>query len=161
MAARAPLRRCVPPAAALLTLLGLLGAGCAAPPAPSSPAGPLAWPTRAGQAVWQPRRAAPAIAGELVLARGDAGDFVLQFSKPPVPLVEARRTGAHWEVAFPAGGRRVRGRGPGPTRLLWLWLPVALEGGALPRDLGFTWEGENWRLVNPRTGESLAGYLAP
>ncbi len=135
--------------------------GCAGPdPAPTG-AVAVPWQTRTGQAVWQPRPGVPSLAGELVLAQRPGGDFFLQFSKPPLTLVEAARTGPRWRVAFPGFGREYRGRGAGSTRLLWVWLPAALEGGPLPDALAFQRDTDGWRLVHARTGESLAGWLSP
>lgn len=145
----------------LWLLLGALLAGCASPDQPPPPTGAPPWQTRTGQAVWQARPGTPALAGELVLARRANGDFLVQFSKPPLTLVEASRTGRRWQVVFPAQARRLRGTGTGSPRLLWLWLPAALDGAALPDRVTFHRAGEGWRLCNSRTGESLEGYLAP
>lgn len=145
----------------LWLLLGTLLAGCTSPnrrpPTTETPP----WQTRTGQAVWQARPGPPALAGELVLARRPNGDFLIQFSKPPLTLVEASRTGKRWQVIYPAQAHRFRGTGTSPPRLLWLWLPAALEGAALPDRVTFSRTGESWRLTNVRTGESLEGYLAP
>jgi hypothetical protein len=137
-------------------LTGCVGAKPSPPPPARAP-----WQTQTGQAVWQPRRDAPPLAGELVLARRPGGEFFLQFSKPPLTLVEASRAGPRWRIAFPGFGREYRGRGAGTTRLLWLWLSVALEGGPLPSALTFHREADRWRLVHARTGESLEGWLSP
>jgi hypothetical protein len=145
----------------LWLLLGTLLAGCTSPDRFPPPTEAPPWQTRTGQAVWQVRPGAPALAGELVLARRPNGDFLVQFSKPPLTLVEASRTGRHWQVIYPAQARRFRGTGTGSPRLLWLWLPAALEGAALPDRVTFSRSGEGWRLCNRRTGESLEGYLAP
>lgn len=135
-------------------------AGCTSPD-PTSPPTLARGQTHTGQAVWQARPHAPPLAGELVLARRPGGDFFLQFSKPPLTLAEAARTGKRWRVTFPGLSREYRGRGRGTARLLWLWLPVALDGGALPPHVTFARSGESWRLANTRTGESLEGYLVP
>lgn len=148
----------------LALLLLVCGGGltaCVGPHPPPLPDSVAPWQTQTGQAVWQPRRNAPPLAGELVLARRPGGEFFLQFSKPPLTLVEATRTGPRWRVAFPGFGREYQGRGAGTTRLLWLWLPVALEGGPLPAALTFQREADRWRLVHARTGESLEGWLSP
>lgn len=135
-------------------------AGCASPD-PTPPPALAGGQVHTGQAVWQARPHASPLAGELVLARRPGGDFFLQFSKPPLTLAEAARTGKRWRVNFPGLSREYRGRGRGTNRLLWLWLPVALDGGALPRHVTFARTGESWRLANTRTGESLEGYLIP
>lgn len=146
-----------------LLLLGCGGwlGGCTGPHPTPPPPDAAPWQTRTGQAVWQARRDAPPLAGELVLAQRPGGEFFLQFSKPPLTLVEAARTGTRWRIAFPNADRAYQGRGAGTTRLLWLWLPAALEGGALPKPLSFRREADRWRLLNARTGESLEGWLSP
>lgn len=145
----------------LSLLAGVLLAGCASPSPTPPPAEVAEWQTQTGQAVWQARRHTPPLAGELVLVRRANGDFLLQFSKSPLTLVEATRVGKRWRVAFPGQSRQFRGSGAGTPRLLWLWLPVALEGGALPADVTFTRQADHWRLVHARTGETLEGYLNP
>jgi hypothetical protein len=139
----------------------LVVTGCAGPGPSPVPAATAEWHTQTGQAIWQARPGAAALAGELVLARRPNGDFLVQFSKPPLTLVEAARTGGRWRVAFPGSARRFHGTGTAPARWLWLWLPAALDGAPLPANVHFHRTGEGWRLVNPRTGESLEGYLAP
>lgn len=140
---------------------GLWLTGCTSPSPAPAPTPAAAWQTQTGQAFWQARPHTPPLAGELVLAQRPDGDFFLQFSKPPLTLVEASRTGKRWRLVFPGTSREYRGRGAAGSRLLWLWLPAALDGAALPAHLHCQREADRWRLVNTRTGESLAGWLRP
>lgn len=146
-------------ALALLTA-GLLG--CASPSlAPPDVGGPE-WQVRQGQAVWRPRRDAPELAGDLILSRHSGGDFVVEFSKSPLPLVRAHRVGTRWEVMFPTEGRRLGGHGAGSDRVLWLRLPDALAGEPMAPPVSFASPGpEHWRIENRRTGEHLEGFLSP
>ena len=144
----------------LVLALGL--AGCAMPPSAPPDVGTGEWSLRQGQAVWRPRRAGPELAGDLILGTHSCGDFLVEFSKPPLTLVSAHRTGARWEVGFPSQGRRVRGRGGGSDRLLWSRLPDALAGKPVPERLRFSPVGpEGWWIENPRTGERIEGFLSP
>lgn len=144
----------------LLVVAGLVG--CATPPPGPSDPGPGDWTVRQGQAVWCPRREGPELAGDLVLSTRPSGDFLVEFSKTPLTLVSAHRVGARWEVSFPTEGRRIRGRGAGNDRLLWLRLPDALAGKPVPAPLRFAIPGpEGWKMENPRTGERIEGFLSP
>ncbi len=118
------------------------------------------WTIRQGQAVWHPRRDAPEIAGDLILATNPDGRAFVQFSKSPLTLAVAERSGADWQVEFPAQNRRYAGRGKPPGRLIWLILTGAVS--RIPPPQPWSWrqlENGNWRLENPATGESLAGYF--
>lgn len=135
---------------------------CATQPLPPPDTGRDEWTVQRGQAVWRPRRGAPEIAGDLVLAMGPSGDFVLEFSKPPLALVAGHRTGGSWQIEFPTEGRRIRGRGSGTDRLLWLRLPDALATESAQGSVRFSRPNANaWRLENARTGEWVEGFLSP
>src|SRR5437867_1555206 len=94
-----PKARCgfwlLPCAPLALTLL----AGCRSlpcqPPADFSEAG---WTIRQGQAVWHAKPDASDLAGELLVAMNLDGRSVVQFSKPPLPLVEAQRGTNSWQI---------------------------------------------------------------
>lgn len=146
----------------VVMLLCLLPVGCVTPELPPVDLTGPGWKSDLGQAVWHPRPDAPELAGELLVATNPQGDFLLSFSKPPMELVIARRTGSFWRVDFPAEQRCFGGRGRASPRLLWLHLPGALAGEELPPALHFESDaGGGWRLSNPRTGETLQGFLAP
>jgi hypothetical protein len=143
----------------VLASLGL--AGCVTAPLPVADARGEGWQMREGQAVWQPRRTAPPIAGELLLITHENGDFILQFSKTPLTIATAQRSGARWQVDFPAQSRRYGGTGPGSRRLLWVLLPAALRNAPLPADVTFRRGDGTWRLASERTGERIEGFLSP
>jgi hypothetical protein len=135
----------------------LVASGCATAPLPP-PQMDANWKVQQGQAVWTPPKAKSGIAGELLVATNSTGDFVVEFSKPPIAIANAQRHGAQWQVEFPAQQKRYGGRGAGPSRIIWLHLPPALSGQST-RDWKFTTNSAGWRLEH--NGESLEGFLAP
>ena len=131
-------------------------AGCATTPLPP-PDMSADWKTLQGQAVWKPK-GGDGIAGELLLATNSVGDFVVEFSKPPIAIAQAQRSGNRWSAQFPAEKKSFGGRGGGPSRIIWLHLAPALSGRA--KDWEVTTNVNGWRIVNAR-GETLEGYFAP
>lgn len=115
------------------------------------------WQVQRGQAVWQPPRKRPELAGEILVARKSNGDALVQFTKDPFPLATAQIAGDRWQVDFGTGQRSWRGRGRPPGSFLWLQLPAALRGEEPRRPWAFARHHETWRLENPRTGEWLEG----
>jgi hypothetical protein len=131
-------------------------AGCATAPLPA-PEMSADWKIFQGQAVWKPK-IGDGIAGELLVATNSAGDFVVEFAKPPITIAHAQRTGERWSVQFPAQQKSSSGRGNGPARVIWLHLPPALAGR--DKEWQVTTNSNGWRIGN-RRGETLEGFLAP
>jgi hypothetical protein len=124
-------------------------------------AGP-GWRVQQGQALWRPQRGLPEFGGDLVLASDDAGRCLIQFDKMPLSIVSAQTTSTNWLIKFPQQQMIFSGRGPGPARFGWLYLPAALAGKPLPKQLHFENKSDGgWRLENSRTGETLEGFLSP
>lgn len=120
------------------------------------------WKVQVGQALWRPGHKLPEVGGDLVLAQDQQGRRLVEFDKTPISLVSAQMTSNRWLVHFPQQDMTFGGHGPGPTRFLWLYLPVALAGEKLPSKLHFDRKPDGgWRLENAHTGESLEGFLAP
>ena len=143
-------------------LLALLTTSCATSPLPPADLEAPGWQVRHGQAVWRPRRDAAELAGELLVATHPDGDFVVNFSKPPLDLVVARRSGTRWQIDYPLEARRLAGHGAPPARLLWLHLADALSGRPTRPPVTFEPSARRtWRLSNPKTGESIEGFLTP
>ena len=120
------------------------------------------WRVREGQAVWTPKARSQAIAGEILLGTGPAGECLVQFSKTPFPLVTARRDTDAWQIEFGAGARRIGGLGSAPARWVWFQLPSAGRG----EPLSSPWQCEpaadgGSRLANSRTGEKLEVWWTP
>lgn len=150
------------PSAGRWVLLACLGlAACQSAPllAPVNLNAP-GWSVRHGQAVWQPSRRAPEIAGELLVAQRPGETFV-QFTKSPLTLVEAQTSPASWSLHFPPRQRSYSGTGAPPARTAWLQLGPVLTGQA-PAS-GWQWQQKDarWQLENPARGESLEGVFLP
>jgi len=123
-------------------------------------AGP-GWHVQQGQALWRSGRGSPEFGGDLVLASDDAGHCLIQFDKTPMAILSAQTASNHWLIKFPQRQMSFSGRGPGPTRFGWLYLPAALAGKPLPDPLHFERKPDGgWRLENSRTGETLEGFLS-
>jgi hypothetical protein len=146
----------------LFLLAGLLSfSGCATTPENLFTVSGAGWTMQQGQALWTPRRGAPQIGGDLVVATDANGRALVQFEKMPLSLVTAQVTPEFWTIRFPQGAGFWKGHQPAPTRTIWLYLPAALAGKPLPEPLQFNQEsGGNWRLENPKTGEILEGFLS-
>jgi len=141
----------------------LLATGCGTvpvvPPADLSQPG---WTTRQGQAVWRPGKAAPELAGDLVVATRDDGSCFIQFTKTPLPLVTAEATTNAWRLCVAPTDTTRSGGGPAPLLVVWFCLPRCLAH--LSPGKAWSWEtlpDNGWRLANPATGEFLEGYLTP
>jgi hypothetical protein len=119
------------------------------------------WTLHQGQAVWQPKRESPEIAGEIVFA-SRPGRTVLEFTKTPFPIAVAQVTPASWQIEFPPENKMFSGKGTPPSRLSWLHLANALGGNAPQKPWRFVRESDgNWHLENEKTGESIKGFLNP
>jgi len=124
-------------------------------------AGP-GWHVQQGQALWRPQRGLPEFGGDLVFASDDAGRCLLQFDKTPMEIVSAQTTSNRWLIKFPQQNMSFSGHGAGPTRFTWLYLPRALAGEKLPKQIRFERKPDGgWNLENSRTGETLEGFLSP
>jgi hypothetical protein len=120
------------------------------------------WHVRQGQALWRPQSGLPEFGGDLVLASDDDGRCLIQFDKTPMAILSAQTTSNLWLIKFPQRQMSFSGYGPGPTRFSWLYLPTALAGKPLPKQLHFESKPDGgWRLENSRTGETLEGFLSP
>lgn len=120
------------------------------------------WKIRQGQAVWKPKREAPELAGEILIAFNSDGRTAVQFTKTPFPFVVARTTSATWQLEIPAKNKRYSGHGKPPVRAGWLFLAQSIEGTPPPLPWKFQkLEDSNWRLENTKTGEVIEGFVNP
>jgi hypothetical protein len=120
------------------------------------------WTLREGQAIWRTSRSGPELAGDLLLATRNNSSFYVQFSKGPIPLITSQSSAGGWSVQLPAQNKRYSGRHPPPGRLIFLQLARLVAGNHPPN--GWSWRHEEngrWKLENPRTGESVEGFLGP
>ena len=116
------------------------------------------WIVSHGQAVWH--RPDAEITGELLVAINSDGRTLVEFSKPPFPVVMCETSPRYWQAEFPAQNKLYARPGRPPIRLLWFYLPVALSGGALPDRLH--WEGDEtaFKLALSGTAETIEGFCA-
>ncbi len=128
-------------------------------PEPVTVGGP-GWQILQGQAVWQPSRQKPELAGDLVLATNNLGDYMVSFSKTPFPIASADSVRGKWRIQFADTRYYWHGKGSPPQMFPWFELPRAIAGAAV--DPGWRFEGTPgaWRLENRRTGERLEGFFA-
>jgi hypothetical protein len=131
------------------------------PPQPADFSTP-GWHVLQGQAVWKPTADRAELAGDLLLATNDNGNFFVQFTKNPFPLVTAESMNGQWQIEFGADEHSWSGRGQPPARFSWFQLPPTLLG----EKGGGNWSFEkvtsnSWRLANPQTGEILEGGFFP
>jgi hypothetical protein len=146
----------------VLLAVALFVSGCQSPVQSLFTANGPDWRVQQGQALWRPQRGLPEFGGDLVLASDHAGRHLIQFDKTPMAILSAQTTSNRWLIKFPQRNLSFSGYGAGPKRFTWLYLPRALEGQPLPRDLRFKRKPDGgWRLENARTGESLEGFLSP
>ncbi|HHY84961.1 MAG TPA: hypothetical protein GYA07_05435 [Verrucomicrobia bacterium] len=150
----------IPPGPGALLLLAALAAGCASlPPLPPPALSAPQWTISSGQALWKSRPDAPEIAGDILVATTPGRSFV-QFTKTPFTLVTAQTASNTWQLEIPAENRRYTRRGSPPAQVLWLQLPRAMSGQALPENVRWNVAQSGWKLENTATGESIEGYFS-
>ena len=77
-------------------------------------------------------------------------------------LVSVETTRTNWLIEFPPRKLAFKGQKKPSNHFAWLYLPMALEGEALPAPYAFERKADGgWRLENARSGETLEGFLAP
>ena len=133
----------------------------AKPLAPTDLSAP-GWRVEQGQVVWQPPGHRAQLAGDLLFATNAAGDFFVQLTKNPFPLVTAQSLAGQWQIEFGANEHAWHGRGAPPERFGWFQLPPALLANKTTGNWRFKHLDTNtWRLENLSSGESLEGGFFP
>ncbi|HKQ40802.1 MAG TPA: hypothetical protein VJ063_22230, partial [Verrucomicrobiae bacterium] len=91
------------------------------------------------------------------------GQFLLQFLKTPITLVEAQGDDQRWRISFPPQNRTLGGRSSSRAfdRIGWLYLARVLQTKQPAGDWAFLWRGDRFTLGNARTGEMIEGYFRP
>lgn len=132
----------------------ILALGCAGrpdfEPAPLQAEG---WRQMRGQLVWRPSANGPEVVGDILLARGPAGEQVVEFSKG-IPIMTARSGAGGWLVDVAARNIKRSGRGKPPKVGWFLVAEAAFDARVSARG----WKLEagadgGWTLERPRTGE--------
>lgn len=153
------------PVARFLALVAVVASGgCRSlPPQPPMDLSEPGWTIRQGQAVWKPKPGTEGIAGDLLVALHWNGRHVVQFTKPPLPLVAAQGDTNHWQIQFFSQSKSYSGAGRPPERLLWLQLPehlVSVVAARKDTDWSFSRDRNgSWQFTNHLSGESLDGFL--
>jgi hypothetical protein len=146
----------------LFILALIVCAGCRSTDLPPADFSAPGWRVQQGQAIWKPSASRPEVAGDLLLATNVNGNFFIQYSKIPFPLVMTRVSGGQWQIQFGADQYSWHGHGTPPNRFGWFQLPGALRDEPSGGNWRFTRiETNSWRLQNSQTGESLEGELFP
>lgn len=144
-------------------LLLVLAAGCrTAARLPRADLTAPGWRVQSGQAIWKPSARRSELAGDLLLATNVNGNFFVQLTKDPFPVVTAESMDGQWQIEFGADEHSWRGRGEPPARLIWFQLPQVLLGEKIPGHWHFEAVTTNsWRLEDKQTGEALEGGFFP
>ena len=114
------------------------------------------WVVRESQVVWRPRREAPELVGELMVATNPDGRRLVQISKQSLPLVTAQQSALGWNLSSTLRRGRFGGPLPATDRVPWF------QFSALPptSPTSIRWKLERhtngwWRLSNFNTGEQV------
>jgi hypothetical protein len=149
--------------AAIAAIVALLVVACETiPPIQPVDLSQPGWHVRQGQGVWKPSKEQPELAGDILVATADNGDFFVQFTKNPFTMAMARKQGSRWQIEVGEGQRRWSGAGSPPRGFAWCELPRAAAG--TPVESGWVFrsvDAENWVLECRSTGERLEGYFQP
>jgi hypothetical protein len=139
----------------------LLGAGCAAPRLAPVDVSEPGWSLSETPAVWRPRRDAPELVGELIVAVHRDGRRLVQFHKQTVPVVTAQTAPEGWRLSSPLRPGAHGGTGRPTTRVPWFQIHRLPPDPQVKNPWRLSAESHGaWRLSNPRTGEFVEG-LAP
>lgn len=145
----------IPTVVLALLLLAILN-GCASLQLPDVDLEEETWQVRQGQAVWKANADAPPIAGDLLIAKDNAGNVFISFSKGPVPVFTARSTADGWLLDLAVRGKSFSRRGNPPKRFIWFAVPALLDGAPPPK--GWTADkvaDDEWMLEKPKNGETV------
>lgn len=142
---------------ALVTIAVFTG-GCVAPRLAPADLSEPGWQVQEVPAVWCPKRGAPELAGELLLASHPDGRRLVQFSKQSLPLVTAQVDGRSWCISSSVRSGRWGGSLPSTDRVPWFQFtelpPAAVKSARW--QLTFPADG-TWRVTRPGKGEFVEG----
>lgn len=146
-----------------VSVVGLLLSGCMTAPAlPPVDLSQPGWDVRESPALWRPRREAPELAGELLVAV-HGKDRLVQFSKQGLPVVTAVVMSNRWQVTSALRAGTHGGRLPAPAGVLWFVVDASPPKAQLEHPWSLNQDGPEgrWRLTNTRTGEFLEVVPTP
>ncbi len=112
------------------------------------------WVVRESQVVWRPRREAPELVGELMVAMNPDGRRFVQLSKQSLPLITAQESVLGWNLSSTL--RRGRFGGPLPPTDRVPWFQFSAIPPTPPTSSRWKLERHTngwWRLSNFKTGE--------
>jgi len=129
---------------------------CAQQPMPTINLQTEGWQLWFGQALWQPPKDRPRVAGDILLALHSNGDRFIELTKTPVVIFSAQTHGQQWSLSTIDRDRAVRGRGQPTERFVWFYLPQYLaDKSALPSGWEVSDQGDMVDFSNPKTGETI------
>ena len=141
-----------------LILAATWSGGCASRPIPPVNLAEDGWQVRESTIVWRPRRKAPELLGELLIAHHPDGRRLVQLSKQSLPLVTAQSDTNGWMITSTLRSGRFGGTLPATDRVPWF----LLESLPPHPPQSSRWQVETltngfWHLGNSRTGEYVEG----
>jgi hypothetical protein len=128
------------------------------PPFPAVDLSNAGWQTKQGQAIWKPRKNAPELAGDLLVAVNRSGAAMAQFSKT-LPIANVQITASGWEASFGPEGKRYSSRGKPPSRIVWFELIRALRNEPLQRGWSLKANSQDHIALESSSGESLEVFF--
>ena len=138
----------------------LIVCGCAGPRLAPVDLQEPGWVVRESQVVWRPRRDAPELVGELMVATHPDGRRFVQHSKQALPLITAQESSRGWNLSSTLRRGRFGGGPPATDRVPWF------QFSSIPPSLPVSsrWQLETgtngmWRLSQPATGEVVEGGI--
>lgn len=143
---------------AIVAVVACLTTGCVAPRLAPADLTEPGWRVQEVPAVWCPKRGAPELTGELLLASHPDGRRLVQFSKQSLPLVTAQMDARSWCISSSVRSGRWGGALPPTDRVPWfLFTELPPARVASPRwNLSVAPDG-TWRLVSLAKGEFVEG----
>ena len=136
-------------------ILSLIGWGCSTPTLPAVDLAQPGWAVQRMEAVWTPRRGAPELTGEVIIANHDTEGRLVLFSKQGLPMVTARSAANRWTLASPLKRGVYGGRGLPPRQVPWFLLTGNREIQKVSKPWTIETNSTGWQISNPSTGEKL------
>ena len=140
---------------AVILIFSLMGLGCSTASLPTVDLAQPGWAVQRMEAVWTPRRGAPELTGEVIIANHDTEGRLVLFSKQGLPMVTARSAANRWTLASPLKRGVYGGRGLPPRQVPWFLLTCNREIQKVSKPWTIETTSTGWQISNPSTGEKL------